>query len=60
MDGRLFIVEWPYHGPDAIFLPVVKNHIMKPCRIVGIAKPGTPQQCYHPAQIKDIEEHYDS
>lgn len=37
IEGRNFIVMWPYLGQDQLWLPVLEQYL-KPCKIIGIAK----------------------
>lgn len=40
VEGRSFVIQYPYAGPDGVFFEVHPNHT-RPCKILGYAPRGS-------------------
>ncbi len=53
IGGRKFVIEWPYIGHPSIMLKMHGNKEVR-CRILGYAKPDTPEMIYLKSSINEI------
>ncbi len=51
IEGRSFIIEWPYYGPDQHWLSP-SGVYLRPCKIHGLARKGTKEAIIKKEAIK--------
>lgn len=54
IEGRLFVLEFPYIGEDSVWIKKVVGAFSKPCKILAIAKEGTVERYYREEELIKI------